>query len=266
MVFRDTFGGATTTLGTVSLAPTGTAALTVAPRAVGAHTIIARFLGSTNDAASPWSPSITQQVDKGTASLAISIAPLTVAPGGSAAITVAATAIAPATGIPTGSFSVDDGATQVRTGTLSATTGTRTITFTPLASLGTHSITVVTAGDASFGGATSVAVVVTVARSATVTALAIAPTNSAYGTTVTLTATIGVAAGAPAHGARSGVVVFTIDGVASEPVALSSNAAKLALQAPTAGTATGSHAVTASYRGDASYLPSASATKTYTVS
>jgi hypothetical protein len=69
------------------------------------------------------------------------------------------TAVAPGAGTPTGTLAFKDGATTLGTGTLvngSASFSTATL------SAGTHSITAVYAGDASFNGSTSAVLVQTV--------------------------------------------------------------------------------------------------------
>jgi hypothetical protein len=231
---------------------------------VGNHSITARYLGGPDDTAS-LTVKLAQTVTRAAAAVAITVAPLQLAPGAPASVAITASALAPGAGTPTGAFTVYDGATAVKTGTLAAD-GTATVTFTPLTTTGSHSITVATAGDTGFGPATSAAVVITVgALSATQTLLGVSPASSTHGTPIVLTAMVNLASGAANRGSRTGSVTFTVDGVALPPVAVTANGAKLTLSGAAKGTNVGSHTVRASYSGDTRYRPSTSPTKGYSV-
>ena len=78
------------------------------------------------------------------------------------------------------------------------------------------------------------------------TSLLASANSSAYGQTVTFTAT--VSAGA------TGTVTFTVDGVAQAPVALNGSQAQLTL----ANLSEGNHTISAAYSGDSSYFSSTS--------
>jgi parallel beta-helix repeat protein len=264
VVWRDTFAGTTTTLGTVAVDATGTVTMPVTFTKVGNHTLSLRFLGGASDTASQ-PVKIAQTVTRAAAAVAITVTPLQLAPGATASVSVKTSAVTPGSGTPSGTFTVYDGATAVQSGTLAAD-GTATATFTPLAATGSHSITVATTGDTAFAPATSAAVVVTVGSlSGTQTLLIVSPASSTHGTAIVLSASVNLASGAVNRGARTGSVTFTIDGVAQPPVALKLNAAKLTLIGLAAGTSVGTHTVRASYSGDSHYRPSASPLKSFKV-
>jgi hypothetical protein len=163
VVFRDTIGGTTTTLGTVTPDGSGLARLPVTFRRVGAHSITARYLGNGTDAASA-PATLVQTVIRANAALALRITPLVVVPGATVTVTITATAVAPGSGIPAGAFSVYDGTTLVKSGSLVATTGVQTVVIKPLAATGAHGISVSTAGTANFMPSRSAPVTVTVKK------------------------------------------------------------------------------------------------------
>ncbi len=163
VVFRDTIAGTTVTLGTVALDASGHARLAVAFKKVGAHSVLARYLGSASDAVSP-PATVVQNVARAAMRLTVKITPLTVAAGVKVTLSVTATAVAPGHGTPSGAFTVSDGATQVASGTLVATTGAQKVVFKPRAGAGAHRIIVATAGTALFAPARSSATIVTVKR------------------------------------------------------------------------------------------------------
>src|SRR5437773_1946066 len=92
-----------------------------------------------------------------------------------------------------------DGATTLGTGTMS---GGRAGCTSAALSVASHSLTAVYAGDASFATSTSAALTQTVNKAATGTAIAADINPSAFGQSVTLTATV------TASGAPSGTVTF----------------------------------------------------------
>jgi hypothetical protein len=93
------------------------------------------------------------------------------------------------------------------------------------------------------------------------TTLSATPATSTKGTAIKLRATVaGTVPFAP-----SGTVTFTIDGIRGAPIALVNGVASRTLKVPAAGTAIGSHSVSARYNGDVHYAPSTSARKTYKI-
>src|SRR5207253_402671 len=96
-----------------------------------------------------------------------------------------------------------DGAATLGTGALSA--GTATFSTSAL-SVAAHSVTGVYGGDTNFGGSTSSTLTQIVNSASTTTAVASSANPSAFGQSVTFTAT--VAATAPGAGTPTGTVTF----------------------------------------------------------
>jgi hypothetical protein len=163
-------------------------------------------------------------------------------------------------GTPTGAVTFLDGANVLGAGTLDAD-GVATLSTAALA-VGTHSLTVRYAGDATTPAATSPALNLTVRQAATTTTLVSSATPSGIGQPVTFTAV--VAPVAPGAGSPSGHVQFRINGALyGAPVALVNGSAT----APaTASLGAGAHAVTATYSGDANFTAGTPATLTQNVS
>jgi subtilase family serine protease len=141
-----TFKNGATALGTVTLA-SGTATLRTTNLSVGTDSITvvyngnAEFTGSTSSA-------LSQTVKKdGTRTTVVSSMNPSVS-GHAVTFTARVTASAPGTKIPTGKVNFDDGSTLLGSGTLSAS-GQATFTTSTLAG-GTHSITAVYVGSASY--------------------------------------------------------------------------------------------------------------------
>ena len=156
-------------------------------------------------------------------------------------------------GTPTGTVAFHDGTISIGTGTLSA--GQATLSTSTL-SIGTHSITAIYQGDATFEPSTSPAVTQTVAGQATSTSVASSANPSAAGQALTFTATVTTSSGTP-----TGTVTFFDDLSALGTGALSAGQATFT----TPDLAAGSHAITATYSGDATFATSTSAVLTQTV-
>jgi sugar lactone lactonase YvrE len=182
VTFMDTIGSTTVTLNggaSVSLSA-GTATLTgVVLSGTGTHTITANYAGVSGT---------FLQSSKSTSVLVKPIATVAVSSSAnpsvfSSAVTFTAS-VASSSGSPTGTVTFFDAATQLGTATLSS--GAATFSTSTL-SAGSHSITVVYAGDASFGGNTSNAITQTVqdfnftvnGGTATVVSAAVNPGGSA---------------------------------------------------------------------------------------
>jgi len=130
--------------------------------------------------------------------------------------------------------------------------GTATVSTAALAA-GSRSITAVYGGNANYNGATSSALAQTV-KAATTTILSTNKSTAVVRQTVTFTATV-----APA--AATGSVQFLDGATAIGTVALSGGSAVLAVS----NLAVGSHSLTASYGGAASYAASVSAAVSVTI-
>lgn len=172
------------------------------------------------------------------------------------AVTFTATATSSAGLSPTGTVNFFDGTTKIGFSTIVGTTGTASFTISTLTA-GTHAITASYLGDTNSGPGTSAAIVQTVNLAPTTTALVAAPTTGIAGKAEILTATVK----GSGTGAVTGNVNFT-DGttaLGSATVAANGTAALTVTLAP------GSHALMATYSGDANDNDSASAPVSYTV-
>ena len=163
------------------------------------------------------------------------------------------------TGTPTGTVTFKDGGTQIGTGTLN-TSGSATFSTTGFA-VGSHSIMAVYSGDSSFASSISATVSVIVStpvKTATTTSLTASATQLTTGQSVTFTATI---APQSRSGVPTGSATF-LDGqtqIGTSP--LSAGISSFTSASLSAGT----HSITATYSGDATYAGSTSAPISITV-
>ena len=225
-----TFDDGTTSLGIATIS-SGLATLTTSSLAGGTHSITAQYGGDSNYNGAVSTP-VSQVVNKATPTVALvsSLNPSTFG----ATVTLTATVTSGATGTVT----FDDGTTSLGTGTLS--NGIATLTTSALAT-GSHSITAQYGGDSNYNGAVSTAVSQVVNQASSTVALASSLNPSAFGASVTLTAT--VTSGA------TGTVTFH-DGTTSLGTGtISSGVATLT----TSSLAAGTHSITAQYGGDSNY-------------
>ena len=139
----------------------------------------------------------------------------------------------------TGSVTFQEGTTTLGTGTIS--NGIASFTTNSLA-VGTHSITAQYPGDTNYTAATSAAVSQVVNKATPTVTLASSPNPSAFGASVTLTATTPVGA--------TGTVTFEDNGAAiSGAVPISGTTATFTTSSLVAGT----HPIIAVYSGDTNY-------------
>ena len=231
----------------------GKATLSTAALAGGSHSITAVYSGDGTFATST-SAVLTQIVNKPatTTAVASSLNPSTAGQ----TVTFTATVTSASPGTLTGTVAFFDGATSLGTGTVTA--GQATLSTSALAA-GSHSITAVYSGDATFATSTSAVLTQTVNNStkpATTATVASSLNPSATGQSVTFTATVTSASGTP-----TGTVTF-LDGTTSLGTGtLSTGHATLS----TTTLAAGSHSITASYQGDATFAASTSTVLTQTV-
>lgn len=163
-------------------------------------------------------------------------------------VTVAPQAANPNT--PTGVVKIFDGSTQIGSGNLAG--GSFSITTSTL-SVGTHAITASYAGDSNFVTGTSAVLNQVVNKAPTITALTASPPGSSgFGNPVTFTATVSVPP--PGAGTPTGNIAFTVDGTHVGQATLT---ASLTASITTSALSPGSHAIGASYNGDANFLASA---------
>ncbi|MFI1538649.1 Ig-like domain-containing protein, partial [Streptomyces anandii] len=169
-------------------------------------------------------------------------------------VTLTATILPHGAGTPTGTvtFVVSGGPTL----TAPVVGGTATATANNL-SAGNHTVTAVYGGDANFTGSTG-STIQAVTKAFTQTTVASSPDPSAFGQTVTITATVTPIA--PGSGTPTGTVTFTITGGPTLTAPLVGGTATVSTNT----LSVGSHTIVATYGGDTSYI-SSSATDTHTV-
>jgi hypothetical protein len=167
--------------------------------------------------------------------------------------------VAPTTGAatPTGSVTFKDGSTTLGSSALNAS-GVGTFSTSSLAG-GSHSITAVYGGDATFSGSTSSVLAQTVNQAGTTTALASSLNPSTYGTSVKFTATVTPLSGTATP---TGSVTFKDGSTSLGAVTLSGGMASLS----TSSLSVGSHSITANYGGDTNYSSNISGTLSQGVS
>ena len=181
-------------------------------------------------------PSVTGQVTTFIASLSVS---------------------APGAGVAVGSVVFYDGGSPIGAAPLNVG-GNATLTASNLG-VGSHSITAVFAGNASFTGATSPPISQTV-NAATTTTLAASNSPTVYGQSVALWAT--VSAAAPGMGAPTGSVTF-FEGSAPLGTVNLNGSGTASLTLPLL--AVGGHSITAVYAGISAFSGSTSSLATHTV-
>ena len=242
------FDGATS-LGTSPLV-SGSAVLNTAAIAVGARSLTAVYSGDASFAGST-SPVHAHTVDQAATSTALTSAPNPSTLGSSVALTATVSVGPPASGTPTGSVEFFDGATSLGSSPVSSGSA---VLNTSVLSAGSHSLTAVYSGDASFTGSTSAVHSHSVTNPSTSTAVTSSPNPSVVGESVTLTATV-----TPSSATGS---VEWFDG----PTSLGSSplSGGVATKA-TSALALGSHSITAVYSGDLTYTTSTSPVHTHTV-
>jgi hypothetical protein len=250
-----TFEDGTTTIGIGTLNASGQATLTTSSLTTGVHRITAVYSGDATFKSSTSSPPLRQTVTQAGTSTALtsSLNPSAV---GQAVTFTATVTPASGSGTPTGSVTFMDGTTAIGTGTLNAS-GQASFTTSSL-SAGSHSITAVYGGDSNFTGSTSPVLTQVVGKTGTSTALTSSLNPSAVGQAVTFTATVTPASGS---GTPTGTVTFKDGTTTLGTVPLSGTTAVLA----TSSLAVGSHSITATYSGDATFAPSTSPVLTQVV-
>ncbi len=233
-----TFMDGVTTLGTGTLDGSGQTTLSTSALSVGSHSITVVYGGDTNFTTST-SSALTQTVNQAatTSSVSASVNPSVF--GQSVTFTATVTANAPGSGIPTGTVTFKDGSTTLGTGTLDGS-GETTLSTSAL-SVGSHSITVVYAGDTNFTTSTSSTLTQTINQSATSSSVSSSVNPSVYGQSVTFTAT--VTATAPGSGIPTGTVTF-MDGSTTLGTGTLDGSGETTLS--TSALSVGSHSITVS--------------------
>jgi uncharacterized repeat protein (TIGR01451 family) len=242
-----TFRDGSAVLATVAL-DGGVARYTSASLAVGDHAITYSYPGDGNFLAAT---SVTKQlvVSKGSTTIALTAAPAATMYGAPVTLSAQVNPSAPATGLPTGTVTFSEGSTVL--GAVSLDVGGQASLTTVGIALGTRLLTATYSGDASFGGATSAAVVVTVGQAIPSVELTVAPQQSVHGQPIGIEVRVAGLGPVP-----TGTVALVADGSLELGSPTLDASGKVAFTVN--GLAVGSHTVTARYDGDANYLPGTS--------
>jgi hypothetical protein len=240
-----TFKDGATSLATNNLSG-GSATYTSSTLSVTSHSITAVYNGDSNFTTNT-SSALSQVVNKSdtTATLTSNTNPTVF--GQSVVFTATVAAASPGAGTPSGTVTFKDGATALSTNTLSG--GSVTYTNSTL-SVTSHSISVVYNGDANFNTNTSGVVTQSVGQASSSTSVASSANPSAFGQSVTFTAT--VSAVGPGAGTPTGSVIFQDGGTPVATNNLSSGQATFT----SSSLSVGSHSITAIYGGDNSFTGS----------
>jgi hypothetical protein len=241
-----TFTQGSTTLG--SAAPTyGKAIITTAFSATGTYPVVATYSGDVSDGPSA-SAALNQVVNNISTTTSVTSSGTPSFAGQTVTFTATVTAVSGA--IPDGEIvTFNDSAIPIGVGLTKS--GAATLATAALAA-GTHSITAVYAGDATYQTSTSKTFLQVVSHNASVTTVVPSANPSVYGQALTLTATVAPASGS---GTPTGNVSFKNGSTAIGSVALVNGVAALTISA----LAAGSLPLTASYGGDASFSGSSAA-------
>jgi hypothetical protein len=240
-----TFKDGSTTLGTGSISG-GIASYSTSALAVASHSITASYGGDANYNSSV-SSALAQTVNKANTSVALASGANPSAYGSSVTFTATVTPAA-----ATGTVTFTDGGTTLGTGTISG--GIATYSTSALAA-SSHSITASYSGDTNYNNSASTTLTQTVNKANTTVALASGANPSAYGSSVTFTATV-----TPAT--ATGTVTFTDGSTTLGTGTISGGTATYS----SLSLSVGPHSITASYGGDANYNSGASSALAQTVS
>ncbi len=164
--------------------------------ALGGNEIVAKYSGDSTYEAFTSTPPVNVNTQLSTTSLAV--VPSTYAPAPGATITVTATLTvgSPMAGSasPTGAVTLDLDGLPTASAKLALVNGVPTASFSVVipasSTLATHALQAVYAGDGNYSSSTSPQIIVTVAKSATVTTLTATPATLTVGVAETLTATL----------------------------------------------------------------------------
>ncbi len=232
----------TTVLATVTLssADKATYTTTAFALAVGGDSITAVYSGNTKFETST-SAILTQTVNEDPPAISVKTSNATTVFGQSVTFTATVASTSPGAGTPTGTVTFYDGNTLLMQETLSSGKATYSTSGLPL---GSNSITVVYSGDGNYVGGASTAISQTVSQAATKTVVKSSGSPSAFGQSVTFTATVTVKT--PGSGTPTGSVIFYDGSTELGPGTL--NGSGQATYS-TSSLAVGTHSITAVYQG-----------------
>jgi hypothetical protein len=218
----------------------------------GTYLATALYSGDTNFL--PSNGSAGQIVNPASTSTNLAVSPSQPVLGQPVTLTATVTPTGAGTGTPTGSIHFYDGQTLIGSVPLNAQDVATLGGLLP--STGAHAYSAVYPGEYDYAGSTSNTATTTVGGIATTTTVASSANPSQFGAAVTFTATV-----APASNAGpgpAGTVTFTDGSTTLGSGALSTSGGTYRASFTVSDLAVGSHAITASYAGDADYLGSAS--------
>ncbi len=242
-----------------------TATCTLTNLAVGSHSIVGIYGGDGNFATST-SSAVPYTVNK--ASTTTTVAPSPASPsvsGQSVTFTATIAITGSGAGTPTGTVRFQDNTVDISGCTVQTVSSgtTATCILTNLA-VGSHSIVGIYSGDGNFATSTSSAVPYTVNKASTTTTVAPSPVSpSAFGQSVTFTATIaitGSGAGTPTGTVKFQDNTVDIGGCTAQAVSGGTTAT-----CTLTSLAVGSHSVVGIYSSDANFAASTSVALPYTV-
>lgn len=242
-----------TTIATATLDQNGTATFSPVVLGLGNHPISVYFPGDTHFVSNA-SNTIVQQVVQGSSSTSIALSTANSTHG--SPVTLTATVTTP---LPAGAGTVwfFDGENWLGQGTLNGS-GSASLVVNSLGA-GTHNLTAHFMGTSQFSPSVSAGETLTIDKATPSVSVATSASTSDYFQTVTFTATV---AKAPAGTDITGLVTFYSDGIAIASGSVNPDGtAAFSTNNLTAGT----HAITASYEGNADYNASASPAMTQTV-
>jgi len=234
-----TFKNGTATLGTETLSG-GEATLTTSTLPTGTDVLTAVYNGATTFLTST-SAAVSEDVEQTTKTTVTSSLSTSVF---GKSVTFTAKVTPSGSGSPNGSVKFLDGTTLLGTESLPTTGGTVTFSTAAL-SAGTHSITAVYEGSSTYAGSTSAVLSETVEKAATSVALATSINPSAFGQSVTFTATVSSTGGTP-----TGTVTFESNGASIGTGTLSGGKATLSTETLPVGT----NSITAVYGGSGDFF------------
>jgi large repetitive protein len=233
------FVDGSTVLGTVTISG-GAAAMSLSSLPVGTHSLTAVYSGDTNNLTST-SPVVTQTVNKAASSVTLVSSANPAVFGQTIPLSAS---VAPASA--TGTVQFVDGSTVL--GTVTVSGGSAAMSLSTLA-VGTHSVTAVYSGDANDSPATSVAITETVQQAPSTTTLASYTDRSPLGQTVNLSAAVTPASASGTVNLMQGTTILATSTLTNGVASFSISSLPV-----------GSNSLYARYTGNASYLPSSSAT------
>ncbi|WP_187290258.1 Ig-like domain repeat protein [Terriglobus saanensis] len=249
ITFTDSLQGV---VGTATLSA-GTATLALTTLNAGSHSLVATYSGDTNYAASTSTTTVTVAVTAATGSLTATLSS-TAAIGYGTAASISATVLLTSTGTATGSVTamIAGVSGAVYKGVLTAGVATIAINAPPP---GTYTVTVACTASINLTCSNTVTLTLKVVVGPTVTMLTVVPSAPQAGYKTTLTATVGPAVATTATlAAVTGTVSFTDNGISIGTGIVTNGTATLAV-ALAGGK---SHALLATYSGDANYASSVS--------